>query len=284
MVRGRAIQRHASFRRSHRKCTPDHEEAAMPALIVRSGPRAGFNYDLLPSRSRVRLGRLGSNQLQILDKKASREHAEILLEEESYVIRDLGSRNGTFVNGVGLEEPHTLKSGDRISIGDFILDYRDETVDEIEDAEEAASVELVEDAEGLADAEDLEILGPADAAKDDEKPDEAEAAEEAEDAEEAGAESDAETDDEVARTVGASEAVPAAEDAVEAGDAVEPEPQGAAAEPDDDGGVEVLGPADLAGDDEDAEEPVEFAAIESIDSAEGLETLGPEDVADEDEA
>jgi len=242
----------------------------MPAIICRTGPRAGFNYDLLPNRSRVRLGRLGSNQLQILDKKASREHAEIVAEGEGYVIRDLGSRNGTYVNGDRLEEPHTLKGGDRISIGDFILDYRDETAGEIEDAVEAA-VELVEDAEGAEDGEGLEVLGDADDDADD-------------DDAKADAKPDTKTDAKFGEKL--AEAADASEDA-EAPEAEEAEDEAADdADGSDEGdeGVEVLGPEDLADDDDDSDEPEEVAVIESVESlddVEGLEVLGPDDVADD---
>ncbi|HFE46417.1 MAG TPA: FHA domain-containing protein [Nannocystis exedens] len=54
----------------------------------------------------------------------SRRHAELSHDAEGWWIRDLGSVNGTFVNGERLEERHLLKIGDRIEIEGFGLLYR----------------------------------------------------------------------------------------------------------------------------------------------------------------
>jgi serine phosphatase RsbU (regulator of sigma subunit) len=63
------------------------------------------------------LGRRTSADLQVLGRDTSREHAEITRDGESYVLRDCGSRFGTFVNGEQLTTPRTLEHGDRIHLG-----------------------------------------------------------------------------------------------------------------------------------------------------------------------
>ena len=61
-------------------------------------------------------GRMPENDLVIADPNVSRRHAEIRPIGPSFVIVDLGSTNGTKVNGATVSQ-HTLRSGDKISIG-----------------------------------------------------------------------------------------------------------------------------------------------------------------------
>jgi len=63
------------------------------------------------------LGRHPGNSVQILDKLASKEHCVIELRADHYVIRDLGSLNGTFINSVRVRGESLLVDGDEIAIG-----------------------------------------------------------------------------------------------------------------------------------------------------------------------
>lgn len=54
--------------------------------------------------------------LVIADRQVSRHHALVSLEDDGYILKDLGSKNGTFVNGKELEGPHALQNGDEIQI------------------------------------------------------------------------------------------------------------------------------------------------------------------------
>lgn len=62
------------------------------------------------------LGRHPRNTHQVLDRVVSKEHCHIELIEDAYVLKDLGSLNGTFVNGERVHE-HRLLPGDEITIG-----------------------------------------------------------------------------------------------------------------------------------------------------------------------
>jgi len=111
-------------------------ESLMPRLVARVGRKAGVEYRLGPEHPRVRLGRHGTNYIQILDSKASREHAEIVYDEGAFILRDLKSRNGTWLNGAPVRRDTVLKPGDRIRIGDNIYELvADAPDEEIEDAE-----------------------------------------------------------------------------------------------------------------------------------------------------
>ncbi len=97
-----------------------------PRLLVISGPLKGSTYVL--SGREVQIGRESSNALTISDPALSRRHCVLLCENGDYLIRDLESRNGTFVNGMAVRE-NRLHHGDQISIGDsvFLLLLREES-------------------------------------------------------------------------------------------------------------------------------------------------------------
>jgi adenylate cyclase len=63
------------------------------------------------------LGRHPNNTIQLLDKIVSKEHCIIELRGETYVLRDLGSLNGTFINGERVRGEAALKHGDEIALG-----------------------------------------------------------------------------------------------------------------------------------------------------------------------
>lgn len=66
----------------------------------------------------ITLGRAVECSLPLRDRFLSRHHAEITWEDGHWMLRDLGSVNGTLLNGVRLTAPATLKPGDRIGLGD----------------------------------------------------------------------------------------------------------------------------------------------------------------------
>src|SRR5690348_810399 len=70
--------------------------------------------DLRPVNS---LGRHPNNSIQLLDKIVSKEHCIIELRGDHWVLRDLGSLNGTFVNNERVRGEAPLKHGDEISLG-----------------------------------------------------------------------------------------------------------------------------------------------------------------------
>ena len=85
-----------------------------PAVLVGQGPIAGTRYPL--DRPTTIIGRAEDCDVQIGDPLASRRHAEVRRESWGYVIADLGSRNGTLVNGQAVSEPKVLQSGDTVVV------------------------------------------------------------------------------------------------------------------------------------------------------------------------
>jgi predicted component of type VI protein secretion system len=85
-------------------------------LVMRSGPSVGKVYPL--DKNEMFLGRDLSNDLVINDPEISRRHARLYLQGNTYIIEDLGSTNGTFVNGQRLMGPNLLRPGDVITFGE----------------------------------------------------------------------------------------------------------------------------------------------------------------------
>lgn len=71
------------------------------------------------------IGRAVENDIVITSKRVSREHAHIIREGRHALLCDLGSSNGTFFNGERVLAPVALRDGDRVSIGDVMLDFVD---------------------------------------------------------------------------------------------------------------------------------------------------------------
>jgi pSer/pThr/pTyr-binding forkhead associated (FHA) protein/ketosteroid isomerase-like protein len=87
-------------------------------LVVQKGPNAGEVYDLV--QDETSLGRDVGNTIMINDRGMSRRHARLRLQAGSFIIQDLGSTNGTFVNGDRLEGERILRPGDTIFLGEQV--------------------------------------------------------------------------------------------------------------------------------------------------------------------
>jgi hypothetical protein len=95
--------------------------AVSAAMLIedRSGlPGAHHRLGLLTT-----IGRTPDNQIVVPIREVSRRHAEIVLTEGGYVVKDLGSPNGTFVNGERITE-HRLQDGDRIAMGGQVFVFK----------------------------------------------------------------------------------------------------------------------------------------------------------------
>lgn len=95
----------------------------LPAALVGQGSAAGLRFTL--DRPVTLIGRSEDCQLQLADPLASRHHAEIHRDSWRYVLHDLGSRNGTLVNGQAIAEPYHLQNGDTILVATTPLRFED---------------------------------------------------------------------------------------------------------------------------------------------------------------
>ena len=98
----------------------DQAERNVACLVIIGGPSIGERFPI--SKNRMVIGRNQGADVWIDDKAVSRSHAEIVLEGEETVLRDLGSKNGTFCNNHKILG-RTLVDGDLIQIGDTTFKY-----------------------------------------------------------------------------------------------------------------------------------------------------------------
>ena len=87
-------------------------------FVVESGPMAGSRYGLEAGLTTV--GRHGDVDILLDDVTVSRRHVEVERVGDRYTVRDVGSLNGTWLNGSRVEQGD-LRDGDELQIGRFKL-------------------------------------------------------------------------------------------------------------------------------------------------------------------
>ncbi len=102
----------------------------MPSLFVIQGRDQGTRFEL--DRETVSLGREASNAVQLHDTEVSRRHAEIRCDGKLCTLVDLGSSNGSYVNGQRVQH-HELASGDRLQIGRTLMLFTNPVEGDLED-------------------------------------------------------------------------------------------------------------------------------------------------------
>jgi signal transduction histidine kinase len=89
-------------------------------LLVLQGPDKGRRFEL-PDKPAL-IGR-ESRSLPLTDQTVSRRHCELLPKDGQWVLRDLGSANGTYVNGVRVVNQQELRLGDQVRVGRTLMVY-----------------------------------------------------------------------------------------------------------------------------------------------------------------
>ena len=105
-----------------REPKPTKGRRGTPARLVVLEPkeRRGTVFAIVNA---VGIGRDEGNTIQILgDEYISGQHATVSLDDSNVIVDDLGSKNGTYLNGAILTKRHTVHTGDRIQIGLTVLE------------------------------------------------------------------------------------------------------------------------------------------------------------------
>jgi pSer/pThr/pTyr-binding forkhead associated (FHA) protein len=89
-------------------------------LVMQRGPSAGARF--LLDADRTMAGRSTAADIFLDDVTVSRKHAEFVREGQHFVVRDIGSLNGTYVNRERIEQT-VLRAGDEVQIGKYRLTF-----------------------------------------------------------------------------------------------------------------------------------------------------------------
>ena len=122
----------------------------MPKLIVTLQDGTQNSFDLIDDQ--LTIGRAPDNTLQIDDASVSSHHATLTLSEGDYIYRDIGSTNGSRVNGktIAAETDHKLQNGDSLLIGKVDGSYESEVPAESRPLPEEEEVALTPAASSAA--------------------------------------------------------------------------------------------------------------------------------------
>jgi pSer/pThr/pTyr-binding forkhead associated (FHA) protein len=100
---------------------PAQPAATAAQLVLSGGPGAGQVFDL--NKAILTIGRSSKCDVVINDASISRQHTQITQQESGWYAQDLGSRNGTAINGQRLSAPQRLQDGDTLTVGTIPLHY-----------------------------------------------------------------------------------------------------------------------------------------------------------------
>jgi signal transduction histidine kinase len=88
------------------------------SIQVIQGPDKGRSFDLLDGENII--GRK-SNSVELTDGTVSRQHAKLTPKDGAWLLEDLGSANGTYLNGIRMKQPAALHRGDQVRCGSTLL-------------------------------------------------------------------------------------------------------------------------------------------------------------------
>ncbi len=97
------------------------KKAPRKAVVVEGDSHRGVTFDL---RNELTIGRAGKCQVVLDDSYVSQVHARLFAKGDSYMVEDLGSTNGTYLNRRKVTAPTELRRGDRVKIGKTVLEMR----------------------------------------------------------------------------------------------------------------------------------------------------------------
>src|SRR5580704_4406911 len=91
----------------------------MFAIII--SEKGGGDRKEVFDKSEINVGRVQGNDLMLPKGNVSKHHARLLFRDGRFIVTDLKSTNGTYVNGRKIAQATIVREGDKIYIGDFVL-------------------------------------------------------------------------------------------------------------------------------------------------------------------
>ena len=90
-------------------------------LILTLAEKGGDSKDLSFDKTEIRVGRVRDNDIVLPKGNVSKHHCRLLLQSGQLVVEDMGSTNGTYVNGRKITEATSLGTTDKVFVGDFVI-------------------------------------------------------------------------------------------------------------------------------------------------------------------
>ena len=97
-------------------------DAGASRIVITSGPRSGLELDL--PETGLSIGRSSGSGLQIKDDYTSSAHAKVVRWRDQWMVQDLGSTNGTYVDGKRITEATPVRVGSSVRIGTTTFELR----------------------------------------------------------------------------------------------------------------------------------------------------------------
>src|SRR4051794_10750320 len=112
-------------------------------FFITLAEKGGDARDLLFEKEEVTIGRLAGNDIVLNKGNVSKYHSKIVLKDGKYIVVDLKSTNGTFVNGKKIGAPLVVRPTDKIYDGNYIInvdappeDYEGESSEGFDDSQQ----------------------------------------------------------------------------------------------------------------------------------------------------
>ncbi len=96
-------------------------------FLITVAEKGGDTQQLTFEGEEVTIGRLAGNDIVLQKGNVSKHHTRIVLKDGKYIVVDLKSTNGTFINGKRIAAPQVVRPTDKIYIGDYILNVEEPT-------------------------------------------------------------------------------------------------------------------------------------------------------------
>jgi pSer/pThr/pTyr-binding forkhead associated (FHA) protein len=103
--------------------SPPPPEGIASRIVITSGPKEGLEIELLPEEQ-FTIGRSGDSRLVLRDDVTSTHHARLMLWNDQWMIQDLDSTNGTFVDSKRVSIPTPVPLNTPITIGTTTFELR----------------------------------------------------------------------------------------------------------------------------------------------------------------
>ena len=107
---------------TERAAPPAASDSRAARIVITSGPRSGLELEL--PETGLSIGRSSGSGLQIKDDYTSSAHAKVVRWRDQWMVQDLGSTNGTYVDGKRITEATPVRVGSSVRIGTTTFELR----------------------------------------------------------------------------------------------------------------------------------------------------------------